>query len=201
MYDIPGAEVPVMPLLLFMSGFENGDLGWPIGGSLVFSRRIEKRFKDLGGVIKYNSRVERILVENDRAVGVRLKDGSEHRGDRIISAADGYTTIFDMVEGRYLNDTIQQYYSEAGESSPFGLVIFLGLDGILKEEPHALTLLFDDPLDLGGIEQDSLHLVIFGTETGLVSEGKSILKIDAQANYFYWKKRRDADLKSYREEK
>lgn len=201
MYDIPGAEVPMLALLLFMSGFENGDLGWPVGGSLAFSRRIEKRFKELGGVVNYKSRVEKILVVNDRAVGVRLVDRSEHRGDRIVSAADGYTTIFDMLEGRYLNETIQQYYKDVGESSPFGLVIFLGLDGSLKEEPHALTLLLDEPLDLGKIEQDSLHLVIFEPETGLASEGKSVLKIEAQANSYYWKKRRDADLKSYREEK
>jgi phytoene dehydrogenase-like protein len=201
MYDIPGAEVPMLALLLFMSGFENGDLGWPVGGSLAFSRRIEKRFRDLGGVLNYNTRVEKILVENDRAVGVRLKEGSEHRGERIVSAADGYSTILDMLEGRYLNETIQQYYSDVGESSPFGLVIFLGLEESIEEELHALTILFDEPLNLGGIEQDSLHLGIFAPETGLVSEGKSVLKIEAQANYPYWKKRRHADLKAYREEK
>jgi phytoene dehydrogenase-like protein len=57
------------------------------------------------------------------------------------------------------------------------------------------------PLDLGNVEQDSLHLVTLGPETGLAPEGKSVLKIEAQANYFYWIKRRDADLKAYREEK
>lgn len=156
MYDIPGAEVPMIALLLFMAGFENGDLGWPIGGSLSFSQRIEKRLKDLGSVVNYRAEVEKILVTNDRAVG---------------------------------------------ESSPFGLVIFLGLDGELPSEPHALTMLFDEPLDLGKIEQDSLHLITFGSQTGLVPEGKSILKIEAQANYFYWKERRDADLRVYRDEK
>jgi phytoene dehydrogenase-like protein len=201
MYDIPGAEVPMMALLLFMAGFEKGDLGWPMGGSLAFSQRIEKRLEELGGVVNYRSEVEKILVENDRAVGVRLKDGSEHRADRIISAADGYSTIYNMLDGFYLNETIEQYYGDVGDSSPFGLVIFLGLDADLSGEPHALTLLFDGPMDLGRIEQDSFHLIIFGPATGLVPEGKSILKIEAQANYFYWKERRDADLKAYREEK
>jgi phytoene dehydrogenase-like protein len=201
MYDIPGAEVPMMALLLFMAGFENGDLGWPKGGSLNFGQRIEKRLKELGGVVNYRSEVEKILVENDRAVGVRLKDGSEHRADRVISAADGYSTIYNMLDGNYLNETIQKYYDGVGDCSPFGLVIFLGLDCDLSGESHALTLLFDAPLDLGRIEQDSLHLIIFGAETGLVPQGKSILKIEAQANYFYWKEKRDADLRAYREEK
>lgn len=201
MYDIPGDEVPMLALLLFMSGFETGDLGWPAGGSLAFSRRIEKRLKDLGGAINYKAGVEKILVENDRAVGVRLEDGSEQRADRIISAADGYSTIYKMLEGRYLNETIERYYGGVGDSSPFGLVIFLGLDGDLSGEPHALTLLFDEPLDLGRVEQDSLHLITFGPQSGLVPEGKSVLKVEAQANYFYWKERRDADLRAYRDEK
>lgn len=201
MYDIPGEVMPVMPLLLFMSGFENGDLGWPVGGSLAFSRRIEKRLKDLGGMVNYRSKVEKVLVDGNRAVGVRLEDGSEHKADRIISAADGYNTIYNMLEGRYLTETIERYYGGVGDSSPFGLVIFLGLDGELSGEPHALTLLFDEPIDLGNITQDSLHLVTFGPGSGLVPEGKSVLKIEAQANYFYWKERRDSDLKTYREEK
>jgi phytoene dehydrogenase-like protein len=201
MYDIPGIEVPMMVLLLFMARFENGDLGWPKGGSLDFSQRIEKRLKELGGVVNYRSEVEKILVENDCAVGVRLKDGSDHRADRIISAADGYSTIYNMLDGHYLNETIQKYYDGVGDCSPFGLVIFLGLDSDLSGEPHALTLLFDEPLDLGRIEQDSLHLITFGPESGLAPKGKSILKIEAQANYFYWKERRDADLRTYREEK
>lgn len=201
MYDIPGAEVPMLALLLFMSGFENGDLGWPFGGSLAFSRRIEKRLENLGCEVNYKAEVEKILVENNCAVGIRLKDSREFRADRIISAADGYATIYEMLDGRYLNETIEQYYGDVGDSSPFGLVIFLGLDGELSGEPHALTLLFDEPLDLGRIEQDSLHLITFGPETGLVPEGKAVLKIEAQANYFYWKERRDADLRAYRDEK
>jgi phytoene dehydrogenase-like protein len=201
MYDIPGEEVPMLALLLFMAGFESGDLGWPMEGSLAFSQRIEKRLKDLGGVVNYKAEVEKVLVVNDRAVGVRLKDGSEHMADRVISAADGYSTIYNMLDGFYLNETIQRYYSGVGDSSPFGLFIFLGLNGDLSEEPHALTLLFDEPLDLGKIEQDSLHLIIFGPKSGLAQEGKSILKIEAQANYFYWKERRDADLRAYRGEK
>jgi len=201
MYDIPCAEVPMLALLLFMAGFESGDLGWPVRGSLAFSQRIEKLLKELGGVVNYRSEVKTILVENNRAVGIRLEDGSEYMADRIISAADGYNTIYNMLDGHYINEPIQRYYDSVGDCSPFGLFIFLGLNGDLSKEPHALTLLFDEPLDLGKIKQDSLHLIVFGPESGLAPEGKSILKIEAQANYFYWKEKRDADHSAYRREK
>ena len=145
-------------------------------------------------------------MEDDRAVGVRLEDGSEHRADRVISAADGHSTIYGMLGGRYTNEMIEQYYSEAGDSSPFGFVAFLGMDGGLPAEvfgdSHAVTLLFDDPLDLGGgIEQVSIHIVGYGPESGLMPEGKSVLKIEAQASYPYWKILRDSDRSAYNEEK
>jgi phytoene dehydrogenase-like protein len=201
MYDIPGDVAPMTALLLFMGGMAKGDLGWPVGGSLDFSRRIEKRFLDAGGSIHYKSQVEKILVEDNRAVGVRLVDGNEYRADYIISAADGYHTIYDMLDGQYVTGAIDKYYGSVGDSSPFGLIIFLGLTCEFPDAPHALTLLFDEPLDIGEIEQDSLHIVTYGSETGLVPKGKSIIKIEAQAKYPYWMKRREADLSAYREEK
>ncbi len=36
---------------------------------------VEKRYLELGGQINYNARVDKILVENGKAVGIRLEDG------------------------------------------------------------------------------------------------------------------------------
>jgi len=149
----------------------------------------------------YKSRVEKIIVENDRAVGIRFVDGTESRADYVVSAADGYDTIYRMLEGKYLTEPIKNYYSSVGDTSPFGIVVYLGLKETRADVPHALTLLFDEPLDVGGFEQASLHATYYGPETGLAPEGKSVLKVEVQASYSYWKKRRDADLKAYREEK
>ncbi|MFC2009149.1 phytoene desaturase family protein, partial [Chloroflexota bacterium] len=201
MYDIPGDEVPMLAVLLFTGGLGAGDMGWPAGGSQEFSERIEKRFTDLGGRVHYKSPVEKIVVENDRAVGILLADGTERQADYIVSAADGYATIDRMLEGKYLTEPIENYYNSAGDTSPFGLIVYLGLKEARTDAPHALTLLFDEPLDVGDIEQDSVHVVYYGPETGLVPEGKSVLKIEVQAKYSYWKERRDADLKAYRDEK
>ena len=44
----------------------------------------------MGGRLHYKAQVEKILVEDDCAVGVRLYDDTEVRADYVISAADGY---------------------------------------------------------------------------------------------------------------
>lgn len=77
-----------------------------MGGSLEFARAIERRYLDLGGEIHYKSPVKKILVESNRAIGIRLADGTEHRSDIVVSAADGHTTLFDMLDGKYMNKKI-----------------------------------------------------------------------------------------------
>jgi phytoene dehydrogenase-like protein len=200
-YDIPCAEVPMMAPLMFMAGFENGDLGSPVGGSLAFSRKIEQRFRDLSGTIHYRSPVDKIIVQNGRAVGVRLTDGTEHHAARVVSAADGYRTIYGMLEGRYLTDWITKYYVNVWDTGPFGLTVFLGIRDGSGNAPHALTLLLDEEIDLGEIAQDSLYVSTFGPETGLAPEGKAVVKIEVQASYYYWKRLRDEDPDAYRGKK
>jgi phytoene dehydrogenase-like protein len=96
-FDLP--DFPMMGMLMTLAWMHQKSAGYPIGGSLEFSRAIERRYLNLGGQIHYRSPVSKILVENEQAVGVRLADGTEYRGDIIISAADGHATIFDMLGG------------------------------------------------------------------------------------------------------
>jgi ABC-type multidrug transport system ATPase subunit len=67
---------------------------------------------DYDGQVIYNAAVEEILVKENRAVGVRLADGREYRADIIVSAADGYSTIFKLLGGRYVDDKIKKRYTE-----------------------------------------------------------------------------------------
>lgn len=76
--------------------------GYPIGGSREFARAIEGRYIGLGGKIRYKTKVDTIIVEADRAVGVAC-GGEEHRADEVISCADGHATIFDMLGGKHVN--------------------------------------------------------------------------------------------------
>ena len=199
-YNFKASELPMLINLIFLAGFKAIDLGWPKFGSLKFSKNIEKRFLDLGGEIKYRSEVKKIIVENNRAVGVILADGSEHFGDVVVSAADGHNTIYEMLDGNYSNKLIDSYYQSYLEEQDFGLQIYLGLNRDLSSEPHALTLLFDEPVDLESKGRDSLYLEIFNSNTGLVDEGKSVVKVVFEGNYGYWKNLR-SDMEKYNREK
>ena len=95
-------DVSIMFVLNTLAYMHLKTSAYLVGGPAEFLSAIEQRYVDLGGEIYYRSRVEKILVESDRAVGVRLEDGTEHRADVVISAADGHTTLFDMLDGKTL---------------------------------------------------------------------------------------------------
>lgn len=53
--------------------------------------------KDKGGQIKVNSLVEKILIENNKAVGVKLKSGEEIFADIVIASGGAKKTFFSLV--------------------------------------------------------------------------------------------------------
>ena len=94
-----GSDQWPMMMILFMLGYQHAKTaGYVMGGALELARLLEERYRILGGEIHFKARVDKILVENDKSVGIKLADGTEHRADCVVSAADGRTTIFSMLE-------------------------------------------------------------------------------------------------------
>jgi len=194
-------EAPLFFHLLRHAGGLDGDIRWPIGGAGEFARSIEKRYLALGGSVRYGSRVEKILVEDDKAVGIRLADGAEHRADIVISNADGRRTISRMLEGRYLNDTVRGYCAPMTDETPFAVDVFLGVDRDLSGEPSSLIILLDEPATIAGHPCDSLETQLYGFDTSMAPPGKGTIKVELTASYAYWKKLYEGDREAYRQEK
>ena len=78
----------MMLLLSSIAMMHDREAGYPLGGSLAFAQALADRYEAQGGQIHYKSRVERILVEDNRAVGVLTEDGSRTpRGHRDLGRA------------------------------------------------------------------------------------------------------------------
>ena len=183
LFQFPGASMIFIVMTLGYYNVRNA--GYPIGGSLPFSRAIERRYLDLGGQIHYQSPVETILVEDDRAVGVRLADGSEQRADVVISAADGRTTIFDMLEGRYTSAEITHAYEKWPIFQPL-IQVSLGVGMDLASEPESLTLMLPKPTRIAGKVRETLGITNYAADSTLAPHGKSVVVSLIQSTYAYW---------------
>ncbi|MBN1400817.1 MAG: NAD(P)/FAD-dependent oxidoreductase [Anaerolineae bacterium] len=194
-YDIP--DISPLVALMFVAGCSTGYLGWPVGGSLAFSHSLARRYRDLGGELQTRARVSEILVEprskGDRAVGIRLEDGTEHRADMIISNADGYTTIYGMLGGRYTNERIRAYYTtHAPDRQVMSLHVGLGVARDLTQEPHALVLWLPEPVEIAGELRDRLDLELFAFAPEMAPKGHTVVKAHFATRYDYWRALRDA---------
>jgi phytoene dehydrogenase-like protein len=197
-YSAP--DIPLFIHLVRHAYALNDSLQWPVGGALRFALSIEKRYKSLGGEVRYNSRVDRILVENNRAVGVRLADGSEHRADLVISNADGRKTIMDLLEGKYLNEKIRGYCAEPPDETNWSAHVFLGVNRDFTSEPSALVMLLDKPVVIAGHECESLEMQIYGFDKTMAPAGMGVIKVELVSTYSHWKELA-SDRKKYEDEK
>ncbi len=190
---------PTITVLMVMACQHARSAGYPIGGSLPFARSIEKRFLDLGGQIHYRCRVVEILIEDDRAVGVRLEDGTEHRADRVVSAGDGHSVIFDMLGGKYISEEIQRYYDELPLFDP-GVQVSMGLEMDLSEQPHGVAYYLDKPLMMAGQERDRLSFRHFELDPGMAPEGHTVATSTFEVEWERWEALAD-DREAYEAEK
>jgi phytoene dehydrogenase-like protein len=182
-------EFSMFFMLFTLAYMHNQNAGYPIGGSLPMSQALEERYKTLGGQIHYKSRVEKILVENDRAVGIRLVDGTEYRAGRIVSAADGHTTIFKMLDGKYADDKVRQPYEKWPIFPPL-LMIGLGVNRTFPEIPISVSgfsVELPEPVELGDRTHDFLPVHIYNQDPTLAPEGKTSIVVMMPSNYDYWK--------------
>lgn len=155
---------PVLPFYFQLASHANLSAGVPEGGSLGLAKSIERRYERLGGEVTYNAKVEEVLVENDRAVGVRLSDGREFRSDIVVSACDGHTTLMRFLGGRYLSDGYRRLYThtinEPGMVFPGYVMLFLGLRRAFPQGEPCTTHLLDEDLaaKLTGIRHASVNV-------------------------------------------
>ena len=182
--DLPGFSMAA--IIMVLAWMHRKSAGYPLGGSLAFSRLIERRYLDLGGEIHYRSPVREIIVENDKAVGVRLVDGTEHRSDVVISAADGHSTIFDMLGGRYINDKIRGYYDEL-PIFPGLTQISLGVARSFEGLPSSAVYLLDEPATIAGRQRKYLGVEIYNFDPTLAPQGKTVVRVMLASDYAYWK--------------
>ena len=193
-------EVPVWFIFMLLGLLADGELGLIEGGCRDFVSALERRFCDLGGRICYQSTVERILVEGNRAVGVRLADGREHRCEAVVSAADGYSTIFQMLEGRYLSDRIKNRYNSWRLIWPM-LMVSYGVAREFAGEPAFTTIMLKRPLMVNRRPVKMVFLRIFNYSNRFASPGHTVVQVEFETEWDFWNDLQRRDRAAYNNEK
>jgi phytoene dehydrogenase-like protein len=193
-----------MPFLavIFMIGCYSSNSGYPIGGSLEFAKKIEKKYLSLGGKVNYNSKVTKILVENNKAVGIKLENGNKINADIIISAADGYFTIYKMLEGKYIDSKIKSYYNGAFKPFPAIMQVSLGVNKDFSDQVHSIDFPLQNPIIIDPVNTlNRITLKFYNFDPTMAPRGKTSVVSFFVADYDYWTQLRKNDKDKYESEK
>lgn len=190
-------DFSALAFIMMFAWFNQKNAGYLIGGSLPLAQRMTTRYNDLGGILRTKSRVTKIVVENDVAKGVLLSDGTEIKADYIISAADGYFTLFNMLEGKYLDKKIKKAYENWNLFTPIVQVSF-GINKIIKSDVPAEMYMIKDQM-IGRTKTMSGYSVMnYSFDHTMAPENKSVMVMRFDSPWELWK---DIDTTAYKNEK
>jgi phytoene dehydrogenase-like protein len=99
-----------------------------------------------------------------------------------------------------MNEQVRQYCAEPDDETNWAVHVFLGVNRDLSQEPSALVMLLDEPVDIAGHTCHSLEMQIYGFDSTMAPPGKGVIKVELVSSYSYWK-RLAADQQHYEDEK
>ena len=179
-------DFSALAFIMMFAWFNQKNAGYLIGGSLPIAKRMTNRYLDLGGKLTTRSKVTKIVVENNIAKGVILSDGTEIKADYVISAADGHSTIFDMLEGKYLNKKISNAYENWELFTPIVQVSF-GINKKIESEIPVETWIIKDQVIGRTKTNHGYSIMNYCFDPTMAPEGKSVIVIRFESPWELWK--------------
>ena len=148
--------------------------GRPRGGSGALTNAVRDAFVAAGGTVKCNARVDTLLIEGTKAVGVVLDSGATLRSDLIIAACDPRIVLGEWVTGeskrarpttaKWRNEPVLDGYESKIDAVVTELPRYTVIEGIADQ------LAGHDPLEPTSVIAPSFDEVMEAHE--LLAEGK-----------------------------
>ncbi|AMV32351.1 hypothetical protein VN12_09520 [Pirellula sp. SH-Sr6A] len=118
-HDMDWGQFCIMFRSIFLEGFAR-----PFKGVRLILKHLVRRYRELGGELRLRSGIAKICVEEGRAVGVELEDGTQLRANRILSSAGIVETM------RLCEDRTVEEVATAGEMT------FIESISVLDRQPR-----------------------------------------------------------------
>ena len=152
---MPADRTPMINAGMVFSDRHAGGINYPKGGVGVIAEKLVAGLEAHGGSLRTKARVTNVLIEDGRAVGVRLANGETLHAKRVVSNATRWDTFFGDPgsDGAVAHPLVDRAHTPAAEStwrrrykpSSSFLSLHLGLDGaVVPEGFHCHHLLLED---------------------------------------------------------
>jgi phytoene dehydrogenase-like protein len=182
---------------IFMLGwFHKKNAGYILGGSYPLAQRMLQKFESLGGKITFGKKVEKIIIEDNVTSGIFLADGSKLEADYVISATDGFNTIYNMLEGKYLTSQLKEAYSKWKLFSPI-VQVSIGVNQVIYDISPTKNYLGD--VKLGSqTHQNGISVMNYSHDKTMAPNGKTTIIVRYETPWEFWE---NIEREAYKNEK
>ena len=101
---------------------------YPVGGIQTVPDTLKQRFKEYGGQIIFDAEAKKIIIENNTAMGIVLKNKTKISSEYVISASDFQQTMFNLIDASDIQLKRIEKIRSLEESSP-GFIVYIGIKG------------------------------------------------------------------------
>lgn len=192
-----GEDMAATSLVFTLATLASGDGGYPLGGSLAMARRIAETLEGLGGTIEYRCPVERVAVEDGRAVGL-VVNGERRTFDAVIVTQDLRVAVDALFDPPLAEEWAQRL--RANVSPILDTFVSLGIRADLSDVPESVGFPVSDPVFCGGQRHDNLAINNYAAYEGYAPEGCTAVTLFMSGDTYDWWAARKADG-TYDEEK
>lgn len=195
-----GAPVPEQSALISLAATEAylGDGIWHIKGtSQALSDAYAERIQELGGIVKTNTKVTRIIIKDGVATGVVTEKGETFTARYIVSNTDPYQLAYKLIGKENMSsDYVKKLESLKPANSLFG--VYMGLNIDLKKLGYHDTEIFysttKDSMALyermmkGDLENGCVAITIYSNYNDPIyaPPGKSVVVLNAYSSMNIW---------------
>ena len=123
---VPAELTPMINAGMVFSDRHYGGINYPKGGVGQIAQKLVEGLEKAGGQIQYQTRVTKVLTENNRAVGVQLASGQIYRAERIVSNSTRWDTFEKLLPAEEMPNA-ERKWQQRYQKSPSFLSLHLGV--------------------------------------------------------------------------
>lgn len=199
------ANYNFMTFLFMFAHCTSKDGGIPIGGSLEMVKRMTAYAESLGAKFRSGVEVEKIDVEDGKAVGVTLKNGEKLTADWVVSATPAEYTLKNLLGGKYQVKSVEERVKDRKVYPvyTFTTAVFK-VNAEVSDHPISHKIYVDEPIIMEKEHFAATFRNYSYDKTLKVPQGCSVVQGALGGNdnmYFWWKNvKEQGDYKAKKQE-
>lgn len=169
----------------------SGNGGVLEGGSDTLIKNLVNSYENNGGFIHYNSDVKRILIKENKAIGIELQNGEKIYADFVVSASDPFNSV-SLLEAQ---ERIKIFYKHINDEKaypiPSCILVHYAIDKESLDSLH-LTSTYEfqsRPFLVGNKHKNSIRIRDYSYDKTFINDGKSVVQVmisQTDSDYDFW---------------